>query len=449
MGPGLDPEVVARYGGAFGQWMAEEYGRGRVLVARDSRTSGSVFVQAASAGLRATGHHVVDLGLCPTPTALLAVEDDPGAVGGLVVTASHNPVEWNGLKLVSSEGVFLRSEAGEAVQARFEEGPDWTDWDGLGGMSARDDAVIHHVGRILDLEMVHPERIREARLSVALDCVRGAAGVALPGLLERLGCRVEGIHVEPDGRFPRDPEPRPENLEELSALVREGGADLGMAVDPDGDRLVLVDGEGRPLGEEATLPLAAELVLSHTPGPVVTNLSTSQLVEDVARAHGQEVHRTPVGEAHVAEGMERLGAPVGGEGIGGVMLAELHATRDAPLAAALVLELLAERGSTLREIVAGWPEYHMVRDRTPVPDRPLEDVYAAVRGSAPAGGEEDRRDGLRIAWPSGRRWLHVRPSGTEPILRIMAEGPDREAAEELVETARESLKIPTADSTRG
>lgn len=449
VGSGLDPEVVARYGAAFGHWLGRQHGRGRVLVGRDSRTSGPTFLQAAAAGLRATGHEVVDLGICPTPTSLLAVGDDPEAVGGLVVTASHNPVEWNGLKLVGREGLFLSPEAGRGVQACFEEGPAYVGWDVLGGMSSRGDAVGRHVDRILALDLVNPARIEAAAPTVALDCVRGAGGVLVPGLLERLGCRVEGLHLEPDGRFPRDPEPRTENLGELGAEVERTGADLGMAVDPDGDRLALVDGEGIPLGEEKTLALAVELVLSRSPGPVVTNLSTSQLVEDVAEAYGQPVHRTPVGEANVAAGMQRHGSPVGGEGNGGVMLAELHATRDAPLAAVLVLELLAGREATLRELVSGWPEYYMVKEKAPLPERSLEEVYGAVRAAAPEGGREDRRDGLRIAWPADRAWLHVRPSGTEPILRVMAEAPDPESAGALAARVREGLGAELTERARG
>lgn len=439
VGSGLDPETVARYGAAFGHVIRGEHGPGRILLARDSRTSGELLARAAAAGLQATGHDVVSLGICPTPTALLSVQDDPEALGGLVITASHNPAEWNGLKLIGADGLFLSPASGRDVQARFEEGPSYAAWDGVGAYGDRGGAAEHHVERILGLDLVDAPRIRDWAPTVAVDCVRGAGGVVLPALLERLGCRVAGMDLEPDGRFPRDPEPRPENLTALGARVREASADLGLAVDPDGDRLAVVDRRGLPLGEESTLALAVELVLTHDPGPVVTNLSTSQLVEEVARRHGQPVHRTPVGEANVAAGMARHGAPVGGEGNGGVMLAALHATRDAPLAAALILGLRAERGRDLREIVSEWPEYQLVKGKAPRPERPLEEAFAAVRRSAPEGAEEDLQDGLRLSWPAEKRWLHLRPSGTEPVVRIMTEAPEKERAEALARLVREAL----------
>lgn len=442
VGSGLEPESVARYAAAFGSFLARSTGGrdGEVLLGRDTRTSGPLLADAAAAGLRAAGWDVLDGGMCPTPSLLLAVEDSSSAAGGLVLTASHNPPAWNGLKLVGPDGLFLSPEEGRRVQERFDEGPEYAAWSALGFREEGGDWTARHLERILGLELVDPERIAGRGLHVAVDPVGGAGCDALPRLLRRLGCSVSGIHLDPTGRFPREPEPTAENLGALEEAVRESGADVGMAVDPDADRLSLVDGDGEAVGEDWTLALAVELVLAHRPGPVVTNLSTSQVVEDAARRHGAETIRTPVGEANVAAGMHQHGAAVGGEGNGGVMLADLHATRDAPLAAALVAQLLAERGRALRNLLGQWPDYHMVRWKGDRPERALEEVYRDAEKAAPGGPEVDRQDGLRLAWRDERRWVHVRPSGTEPVVRVMAEAPGREQAEDLASWARLQLR---------
>lgn len=441
VGAGLDPESVARYAAAFGSFLGRAAGDrdGAVLVGRDTRTSGPIFTDAAAAGLRAAGRDVRDGGVCPTPSLLLAVQDSDAA-GGLVLTASHNPPAWNGLKLVGPDGLFLSPEEGRRVQQRFEEGPEYAAWSALGEREEGGDWSTRHVERILELDLVDPDRVAGRGLHVAVDPVGGAGFEALPRLLRRLGCSVSGIHLEPTGRFPREPEPTAGSLGALGEAVRENGADVGMAVDPDADRLSLVDGDGEAVGEDWTLALAVELVLAHRPGPVVTNLSTSQVVEDAARRHGADAIRTPVGEANVAAGMHRHGAAVGGEGNGGVMLADLHATRDAPLAAALVAQLLAERDRPLRDLLGQWPAYHMVRWKGDRPERALEEVYRDAEEDAPGEPEVDHQDGLRLAWPDERRWVHVRPSGTEPVVRVMAEAPGRERAEELAAWARFHLR---------
>lgn len=442
VGAGLDPGSVARYAAAFGSFLGRAAGDrdGAVLVGRDTRTSGPIFTDAAAAGLRATGWDVRDGGVCPTPSLLLAVQDSDAAAGGLVLTASHNPPAWNGLKLIGPDGLFLSPEEGRRVQQGFEEGPEYAAWSALGEREEGGDWSTRHVERILGLDLVDPERVAGRGLHVAVDPVGGAGFEAVPRLLRRLGCTVSGIHLEPTGRFPREPEPTAGNLGALGEAVRENGADVGMAVDPDADRLSLVDGDGEAVGEDWTLALAVELVLAHRPGPVVTNLSTSQVVEDAARRHDADAIRTPVGEANVAAGMHRHGAAVGGEGNGGVMLADLHATRDAPLAAALVAQLLAERNRPLRDLLGQWPAYHMIRWKGDRPERALEEVYRDAEDDAPGDPEVDRQDGLRLAWPDERRWVHVRPSGTEPVVRVMSEAPGREQAEELASWARFHLR---------
>lgn len=443
-GSGLDPLTAARYGAAFGSHLrragpvGETRGR-RVLVGRDSRTSGALLVDAVAAGLAAAGWSPADLGIVPTPTALLAVQDDPGAAGGIVVTASHNPAEWNGLKLASADGRFIRPAAGREVQAIFEAEPAWAAWDALGARRSTPGAVRHHLDRILALPLLDVARVRERGFVVALDCVRGAGGAVMTGLLERLGCEVVGFDLEPDGRFPRNPEPTAANLAALGERVRTSGAELGMAVDPDCDRLSLVDGSGRAVGEDWTLALAVELVLEERTGVVVANLSTSQCVQDAAERGGGSFERSPVGEARVAARMEELEATIGGEGNGGVMLPELHLTRDAPLAAAMVLELLARRRRTLAELVGGWPAYRIVKRKASRPEGPLEGLYATLEAAVPGEVVTDRQDGLWMGWPRERRWVHVRPSGTEPILRIVAEAEDLAEAEELADRVEEKL----------
>jgi phosphomannomutase len=299
-----------------------------------------------------------------------------------------------------------------------------------------DAAVDAHLEKVLSIPYLDVGKIRARRFKVALDCVRGAGGVIMPKLLERLGCQVAAINMETDGRFPRPPEPVAANLGELEQLVRKAGADVGFAVDPDVDRLALVSDEGRAIGEDYTLALAARVVLRHRRGPVVTNLSTSRVVEDVAVAAGVPVIRAPVGEVNVAVRMRSENAPIGGEGNGGVILSEVHLGRDAPVGVALILQLLVEEGRPLSRIVRELPRYVIVKDKLDRPTASLDSVYDALRGAFP-GAAADTQDGLRLAWAD--RWVHVRPSGTEPIVRVIAEAPTAEEAGELIRQSRVPL----------
>ncbi len=438
VGDPLTPELIAGITAAFGGFLRSEGHTGPIYVARDSRTSGPMFVRAAIAGLISVGCDVVALSVVPTPTLLLAVEDGHGA-GGVGITASHNPAEWNALKLVSSEGIFLDAD----LSARFrkylvEVDPPRASWDRLGTVQEDVDAWPRHLERILGLPHIDVAAIQRARMYVAVDCVRGAGGPPIGNVLHELGCTYTGIGMEPDGRFPRDPEPTAANLAELGRLVRETGARIGLAVDPDVDRLSLVDEHGEPVGEDLTLALAAAAVLRRTPGTVVTNLSTSQVVDDVARAYGCTVVRAPVGEVNVARRMQAERAVVGGEGNGGVILPALHYTRDAPLAVALVLQHLVDENGSLSEAVARWPSYDIVKKKVSFPREALAGAYDALAEDMDAR-ETDRTDGLRMAWPEQRSWLHVRPSGTEPVVRLIAEAPDAASAEALVRRAEDVL----------
>ena len=438
VGAPLTPELIAGLAAAFGAFMRGERGRGPVYVGRDSRTSGPMFLRAVVAGLQSVGVAVIDLGMVPTPTLLLAVGRS-GAVGGIGITASHNPAEWNALKLVSGEGVFLDSE----LSARFrtflsEQDPERAEWDAIPSVTEDPEAWPRHLEAILALPHLDVPALRARNIKVAIDCVHGAGGPVMVDLLEALGCSVEGIGMQPDGLFPRDPEPTAANLADLGELVRDSGAEIGLAVDPDVDRLALVDETGKALGEDLTLALAAATVLRRTPGPVVTNLSTSQVVEDVARAYGVPLLRAPVGEVNVARRMQAEDAVVGGEGNGGVILPALHDTRDAPLAAGLILQHIVDEGVSASAAAARWPRYAIVKVKVSFPRDALESAFAALEQDLDAE-VVDRKDGLRLAWPARGAWLHVRASGTEPVVRLIAEAGEEEAAHALIDRAAKLL----------
>ena len=432
VGETFTPELVAAYAAGFGAW-ARGRGPGRaVVVGRDSRVSGPMFHRVVIGALQGAGCDVIDVGLAPTPTVQLAVEHHHAA-GGLAITASHNPIEWNALKFIGSSGLFLDADSSTAMRATLENGNPYVGWELLGALRTDDQAIPRHIEAVLALPFVDAAQIRAKRFRVALDCCHGAGGAILPPLLERLGCVVAAIGTETDGHFPRPPEPVAENLGDLGALVRSHGAAIGLATDPDVDRLALVDETGTAVGEDWTLALAARVVLARTPGPVVTNLSTSRVLDDVAGRAGVQVERAPVGEVNVAVAMQNAGAVVGGEGNGGVILPALHLGRDAPVAVALMLQLLCDAGKPLSQVIAEYPKYAIVKDKLTVGSADLGAVYAGLVAALP-DAVSDRQDGLRLAWPD--RWLHVRPSGTEPIVRFIAEAPTNDAAAALVNRAK-------------
>jgi phosphomannomutase len=440
VGEALTPEVVARYAAGFGAWAKARGASKRIVVGRDSRVSGPLFHRVVLSALQSVGCDVIDIGLTTTPTCQLAVEHHHAA-GGLMISASHNPIEWNALKFIGPTGLFLENAEGVEMRALVEKGIPRASWNELGAIEIDDGAVQRHIDRVLAIPYVDVEGIRSRRFQVALDCVRGAGAIIMPSLLERLGCRVTAINLETDGRFPRPPEPIAENLGELEQLVLRSQASIGFAVDPDVDRLALVSDAGKAIGEDFTLALAARLVLRHRSGPVVTNLSTSRIVEDVATAAKMPVIRAPVGEVNVAVRMRDDHAAIGGEGNGGVILPEVHLGRDAPVGAALLLQLLHEENRPLSAIVAELPRYVIVKDKLDRPNASLDTVYAALRSAFP-DASADTQDGLRLSWPD--RWVHVRPSGTEPIVRVIAEAPSDGEANELVRRSRIPLDALSA-----
>lgn len=432
VGESLTPETVVRLGAAFA---ANRRGK-TILIGGDTRPTGPMVRGALIASLTAAGCDVLDCGVCPTPTILYAVKSrDVG--GGVLVTASHNPIEWNALKFVSERGFFLGPEEGEELARRFREGVcGWVSFDRVGGTRPGPDVVAEHLEAILALPFIDEEKIRRRRWKVALDGV-GAAGCRIgKDLLRRLGCETTEIHCEETPRFPRPPEPKPENLRDLAKAVEESGAAVGFALDPDADRLSLVAAGGRALSEERTVALAVDHMLSVTPGPVVVNLSTSRTVEDLAARSGVPFHRTPVGEAHVAAKMVETGAVAGGEGNGGVMIPALHPMRDAPLGMALVLQAMTDRERDLDGWERGLPTYALRKAVVAADDWNRETLVSRMEGRfGPA--DVDERDGIRLTWE--RKWVHVRPSNTEPVVRVFAEAPGEEEAAELQAAAAEAM----------
>ncbi|MCI0406384.1 MAG: phosphoglucosamine mutase [candidate division Zixibacteria bacterium] len=415
VGESLTPEIITTYTAAFARLIK----KGTVAVGRDTRPSGVAIENLVVDNLMAAGIDVLTLGIVPTPTLEMVILEKK-LTGGVMVTASHNPAEWNALKFFGPESTFLAPKEVEKLKklaktSRVRKGSGKqgkkTSWEG---------AVEAHIEKILALELVKEEKIAARRFKVVVDCVNGAGYYALPLLLEGLGCEVAAINVTPDGRFPHNPEPIPENLGQLEAKVRELGADLGMATDPDADRLALVSAAGKAVGEEYTLVLAVDYVLSQTPGPVAVNLSTSQMNDEVAKKYGVKCFRTPVGEAHVALAFKKYGGVIGGEGNGGVILPQLHPGRDALVGAALILSHLAESGKTLAQAVDALPRFSFIKAKgTLAPNSDIKGKLVKIE-KLHRNGRKDKRDGLWLGFPEG--WFQVRLSNTEPIWRLAVEG---------------------------
>jgi len=427
IGDGLDAVVAARWAAALGAWLTP----GPVVVGRDTRPSGPMIQRAVEAALISTGHDVVDIGVASTPTTEMAVQES-NAVGGVIITASHNPQPWNALKLLDGDGLFLTAADNAAVQKHLKAEDGHVAWDRLGRVSGREGAERQHLDAILALPWLDPDRIAARGLKVAVDAVEGAGGRIVPALLEALGADCVPLHCGLSGLFPHPPEPTPAHLAELGEAVLSSGADLGFAVDPDVDRLVMVDGTGRLLSEELTLAVAVDFLLGQEPGPVVVNLSTTGLIETVAANHGQSVVRTPVGEANVVAEMLVGGAVIGGEGNGGVIYPALHPGRDALVGIAMVLQHLAGTGQGLDAVVAGYPPVAMIKDKFDQ-EAPFDADRIRERLHEFGEGEVDDRDGLR--WRGERGWVHMRPSNTEPIVRVIAEASTEDAARDLVAEA--------------
>lgn len=432
VGQGLDPTLALAYGAALG----EVLGKGRIVVGRDSRPSGPMLSRAAIAGLTAVGRDVVDIGMVPTPTVEIAVKK-LGAAGGICLTASHNPAPWNALKFFNSRGEFITPAEYKKLDRAFERARhNWVSAQDVGRVDQHSHWIDEHVNLALRVKGVARRAVRHRRYKVVVDAINGAGSSALPRLLDKLGCTVIGINCNGDGHFTHEPEPVAQNLRALSRAVRKHGADMGLACDPDADRLALVDEKGRPIGEELTLAIAIQPVLMLRKGPVVINLSTSKVTADVARDMGASVYYCKVGESNVVEAMRGKRAVIGGEGNGGVIYPAFHSGRDSLIAAALVLSALAKRRLSMSELVDTLPKYYTMKTKAPLKttfDRQLKEFEkdaSRILGKV----KIDRRDGRRFDFDRG--WVQIRTSNTEPIFRLIVETDNKELTGELVDMVR-------------
>ncbi len=444
VGRTLTPEVASRFAAAFGEWASRRRRPGaqgpcRVVLGRDSRPSGQMVEYAAAAGLVSVGCRVTSLGIVTTPTVGVMVEA-LGADGGLVITASHNPIAWNGLKALRHDGCAPpASEARELIELFRRGAPAYVGVEALQAVGHEPSANETHIRRVL--ANIDAPSIRRRKLKVVLDSVHGAGGPATAAMLRELGVEVVHLFGEPTGFFPHTPEPTRENLTGLCDAVRAHGADIGLAQDPDADRLAAVDERGQYIGEEYTLALAARRLLQRSGvrgATLVANLSTSRMIDDVAAEAGARVVRTAVGEANVVEAMRRERVLLGGEGNGGGIWPEVVHVRDSLGGAALLLELLASTDRPLSQVVTGMPAYAIVKDKADVSPQVLEGMAAALR-SRFAAQAIDTQDGVRVDWPD--RWVHVRASNTEPIIRVIAEAPREPEARALITQVRQAIGL--------
>jgi phosphomannomutase len=431
VGKTIDVDVVDRLTRAFCSILPE----GEIVIGRDTRPSGESFSRAAIGAVTVSGRDCVDLGIATTPTVEMTTERI-GAAGGIIVTASHNPVEWNALKFLDHRGIFIAKDVSDRLHAKYESNEMASSGGNPGSIKEYEPAARDHIRAILSLDLVDPSTIGNQRMKVVLDCINGAGSVIAPQMLRELGVEVVEVNCAANGDFYRDPEPRPENLQELAARVKTEGADLGFACDPDADRLALVDGEGNAMSEEYTLALAVDYVLSKTPGPVVMNMSTSSVVEKVARDYTVDVFRTPVGEAHVVDLMLKNKAIIGGEGNGGVIYPTLHPGRDALLGMALILQLLAERNLSLRDQLDQYPPFYVTKEKVELGGKfSLEAISQLAEDTNPVS--IDTQDGVKVYYDDG--WFHLRVSNTEGVVRVIAEASTKALALAHQGCAREVL----------
>ncbi len=437
-GNNLTPIDVVNCTAAYGQWLLQQDKGKIIVVGRDARPSGPMIQQLAMQTLVGLGFQVIDLGLSTTPTVEMAVPAEQAA-GGIILTASHNPVQWNALKLLNHKGEFISKSDGETLLALLSGGEiEFPGVESLGKIISKEAHYLdYHIKAILDLGLVPTKKIQDRKFKVVVDPVNSSGAIAVPALLKALACEVILINGEVNGQFAHNPEPLPAHLQELGQAVVTHGADLGVAVDPDVDRLALVTEKGTWFGEEYTLVAVADYVISRKPGSTVSNLSSTRALADVASRYHQSYFASAVGEVNVVAKMKAVNAVIGGEGNGGVILPELHYGRDALAGIALVLAAMAENEETLSEMRERFPHYEMVKDKISLtPELNLPELLDQLEGNY-SDQNIDRTDGLKINFAD--RWVHMRGSNTEPIIRIYAEAPSSEEALELVRTIRSQV----------
>jgi phosphomannomutase len=432
-GDALTPVDTVKFAAAYGMWVKARRGR-KVVIGRDARLSGSMISQLVSATLQGLGLDVVDLGLSTTPTVEVAVTLEK-AQGGIILTASHNPIQWNALKLLNEKGEFLSAADGaEILRLAQNELFDFAPVEKLGAYEQKDKYIQKHIDLILKNKLVDVKAIRKARFKIAVDAVNSTGGIAVPKLLKALGVRkVVELYCEPTGHFPHNPEPLPEHLKKIGQVVRQEKCDLGIVVDPDVDRLALIQEDGKPFGEEYTLVAVADYVLSKKKGNTVSNLSSTRALRDVTERYKGKYRAAAVGEVNVVQAMKDTRAVIGGEGNGGVIFPELHYGRDALMGIALFLTHLAKTRFTASELRKVYPSYYISKNKIELTPAINVDALLDKVKHKFADQEINTADGVRIDFESEKEWVHLRKSNTEPIIRIYAESRSPKRADELAQ----------------
>lgn len=439
VGDGLNPVDIVRFTAAYAtQRRAAMPDNQTIVVGRDARISGEMVYQLVSGTLMGMGYDVVNIGLASTPTTELAVIGEKAA-GGIILTASHNPKQWNALKLLNEKGEFLNDEEGKGVLAIAEaEDFCFAEVDQLGHITEKD-YLPYHIQNVLGLKLVDKQAIEAKNFTVAIDCVNSVGGIAIPAILRALGVKnIIELNCTPNGQFPHNPEPLPQHLTEISDLLRSGKADVGFVVDPDVDRLAIVCENGDMFGEEYTLVSVADYVLSHTPGNTVSNMSSTRALSDVTRSHGGSYSASAVGEVNVTTEMKATQAVIGGEGNGGVIYPESHYGRDALVGIALFLSSLAHNGCTVSELRKTFPNYYISKNRIELtPDIDVDKVLSHAKEVFKNERLNDK-DGVKIDFADG--WVHLRKSNTEPIIRVYSEAATMEEANTLAQKVIKTIQ---------
>lgn len=426
IGNGLDPQTIVKYTSAY----ADFCGKGKIILGSDGRISGEMVRNLVVGTLTAKGNDVIDIGVCPTPTVLFNVKNLKAA-GGIQISASHNPNEWNALKLLNKQGEFMSPEENKNMISLLDETEkNYVGWDKLGKVIKYEKGLADHINAVLKMDYINVAKIRKRKFKVLLDCVNGAGAYSMPQFLERLGCKVFTINSEKSGIFPRLPEPIPENLKATMRAVKKHKADIGIVVDPDVDRLVLITEKGEPFSEENTITQAVKFYLSKKKGNAVVNLSTTRAVDDVAAQNGCKVFRSPVGEANVVKKMKEVKAVIGGEGSGGVIVPKVNFGRDALVGSAIMLQHLFEFGGKMSELKKSLPQYFIAKKKIELGSMNPDDVIKRLVEKY-KDEKINLEDGLRIDFDD--HWAHFRKSNTEPIIRCIVEAKSKKSADELAE----------------
>lgn len=429
-GDALTPADIVKFTAAFGCWVIQQTGNKKIVIGRDARISGDMVRNLVIGTLQGLGIDVIDLGLSTTPTVEIAVPDE-NAGGGIILTASHNPKQWNALKLLNHKGEFINDEDGKKVLELAESSEiEFADVNDLGTVTIDDSYLEKHIQKILNLPLVDVDAIKKANFKIAIDCVNSSGGIFIPALLKSLGVEtVYELYCEPNGHFPHNPEPLPENLTEIAKEVVQKRADLGIVVDPDVDRLCFVCEDGNMFGEEYTLVAVADYILKNQKGNTVSNLSSTRALRDVTESAGGEYHASAVGEVNVVNLMKSTHAIIGGEGNGGIIYPELHYGRDALVGIALFLTHLAKFGKSISLLKSSYPAYFISKNKiTLTPEMDIDNLLVQVEEKY-KNQPHSTIDGLKIEFD--KQWVHLRRSNTEPIIRIYSEGSSETVADNL------------------